>query len=80
MNRLSRREPFLAKGQVRSLSSGFFGGPPFYYADIDLDVGGSGGAVFAVKNGRPVTDGEGRLVLRGTPGRGRTEREERRAL
>lgn len=60
-----RREPVLAKGQVRSLSSGFFGGPPFYYADIDLDVGGSGGAVFAVKNGRPVTDGEGRLVLRG---------------
>jgi hypothetical protein len=65
LNRLSRREPVVAKGRVRSLSSGFFGGPPFYYADIDLDVGGSGGAVFAAKNGRPVTNDEGQLVLRG---------------
>jgi hypothetical protein len=41
------------------------GGPPFYYTDIDFDEGGSGGAVFALRDGRPVSDDEGRLVLRG---------------
>lgn len=65
LNKLSSREPVLAKGQIRSISTGVFGGPPFYYTDIDLDEGGSGGAVFALKDGRPVSDDEGRLVLRG---------------
>ena len=65
LNKISSREPVLAKGQIRSVSSGLFGGPPFYYADIDLDEGGSGGALFALKDGRPVSDDEGRLVLRG---------------
>jgi len=65
LNRISSREPVVAKGTIRSVSSGLFGGPPFYYADIDLDEGGSGGAVFALKDGRPVADDEGRLVLRG---------------
>ena len=32
----------------KGFSGGVFGGPPFYYADIDFDVGGSGGAVFAL--------------------------------
>jgi hypothetical protein len=64
-NKISSREPVLAKGTIRSVSKGLFGGPPFYYADIDLDVGGSGGGVFALKDGRPVTDDEGRLILRG---------------
>jgi len=65
LNRISSREPVLAKGRIRSISTGFFGGPPFYYADVDLDEGGSGGAVFALKDGRPVADDEGRLILRG---------------
>lgn len=65
LNRISRKEPVIAKGKIRSVSSGFFGGPPFYYADVDLDEGGSGGAVFALKDGRPVLDDEGRLTLRG---------------
>jgi len=65
LNRLSSREPVVAKGTIRSVSTGFFGGPPFYYGEIDLDEGGSGGAVFALKGGRPVTDHDGRLVLRG---------------
>ena len=65
LNKISSREPVVAKGKIRSVSSGFFGGPPFYYADIDLDEGGSGGAVFALKDGRPVSDDEGRLILRG---------------
>jgi hypothetical protein len=65
LNRISSREPVLAKGTIRSVSNAFFGGPPFYYADIDLDEGGSGGAVFALKDGRPVSDDEGRLILRG---------------
>jgi hypothetical protein len=65
LNRISSREPVVAKGTIRSVSSGLFGGPPFYYADVDLDEGGSGGAVFALKDGRPVSDDEGRLVLRG---------------
>lgn len=65
LNKISGREPVLAKGKIRSASSGVFGGPPFYYADIDLDEGGSGGAVFALKDGRPVSDDEGRLILRG---------------
>ena len=65
LNRISSREPVLATGKIRSVSSGFFGGPPFYYGEIDLDEGGSGGAVFALKDGRPVTDDEGRIVQRG---------------
>ena len=65
LNKISRRAPVLAKGTIRNAFDGFFGGPPFYHADIDFDVGGSGGAVFALKDGRPVSDGEGRLVLRG---------------
>jgi len=65
LNRISGREPVVAKGTIRSVNSAFFGGPPFYYADVDLDEGGSGGAVFALKDGRPVTDGEGRLVQKG---------------
>ncbi len=65
LNKISSREPVLAKGTIRSVSNAFFGGPPFYYADIDLDEGGSGGAVFALKDGRPVSDDEGRLILRG---------------
>lgn len=65
LNKISLREPVLAKGAVRSVSTGFWGGPPFYYGEIDLDEGGSGGAVFALKDGRPVSDGEGRLILRG---------------
>ena len=65
LNKISLREPVLAKGTVRSVSTGFWGGPPFYYGEIDLDEGGSGGAVFALKDGRPVSDSDGRLVLRG---------------
>ncbi len=65
LNKLSSREPVLAKGTIRSVSSGFWGGPTFYYADIDLDEGGSGGAVFALKDGRPISDDKGRLILRG---------------
>lgn len=65
LNKVSRREPVVAKGAIRSVSRGFLGGPPFYYADVDLDEGGSGGAVFALKDGRPVTDDAGRLVQRG---------------
>lgn len=64
-NKISSREPVVAKGTIRSVSTGMFGGPPFYYADVDLDVGGSGGAVFALKDGHPVSDDEGRLTLRG---------------
>gem|GEM_PF-1244367 len=65
LNKMSDREPVLAKGTIRSASKGVAGGPPFYYADIDLDEGGSGGAVFALKDGRPVTDDDGYLILRG---------------
>jgi hypothetical protein len=65
LNKLSLREPVLAKGTIRSVSTGVWGGPPFYYAEIDLDEGGSGGAVFDLKDGRPVSDRYGRLILRG---------------
>ena len=65
LNKISRREPVLAKGTIRNSFDGFFGGPQFYHADIDLDAGGSGGAVFSLMDGRPVADDEGRLVLRG---------------
>jgi hypothetical protein len=66
LNKISSREPVLAKGQVRRGFSGrVLGGPPFYYADVDFDVGGSGGAIFALMDGRPVSDDEGRLILRG---------------
>ena len=50
---------------IRKVLDGVLGGPPFYYADFDLDEGGSGGAVFALMDGRPVSDDEGRLILRG---------------
>jgi hypothetical protein len=65
LNRISNREPVVAKGRIRRVLDGVLGGPPFYYADIDFDVGGSGGAVFALMDGRPVSDNEGRLILRG---------------
>jgi hypothetical protein len=65
LNKITRLEPLVAKGAIRTVFSGFYGGPPFYHADIDLDQGGSGGAVFALKDGRPVSDEEGRLVVRG---------------
>ena len=65
LNKISGREPVLAKGQIRKVLEGVLGGPPFYYADFDLDEGGSGGAVFALMDGRPVSDDEGHLVLRG---------------
>ncbi len=65
LNKISGREPVLAKGKIRKVLDGVLGGPPFYYADIDLDEGGSGGAVFALRDGRPVSDDEGHLILRG---------------
>ncbi len=65
LNKISPREPVVAKGTVRKVLDGVLGGPPFYYADIDLDEGGSGGGVFALMNGRPVSGDGGRLVLRG---------------
>jgi Trypsin-like peptidase domain len=65
LNRLSDREPVLAKGTVRGVFNPYLGGVPFYSTDIDLDKGGSGGAVFALKDGRAVADDEGRLTLRG---------------
>ncbi|MGE3528720.1 MAG: serine protease [Methyloceanibacter sp.] len=65
LNKLSDREPVVATGKIRRVLEGVLGGPPFYYADFDFDEGGSGGAVFAVKDGRPVADEDGRLVLRG---------------
>ncbi|MGV1013566.1 MAG: S1 family peptidase [Methyloceanibacter sp.] len=66
LNKISGREPVLAKGKIRKGFSGrVLGGPPFYYTDIDFDVGGSGGAVFALVDGRPVSDDEGHLILRG---------------
>lgn len=65
LNRLTLKEPVLAKGTIRSVSTGFWGGPPFYHAEIDLDEGGSGGAIFALRDGRPVLNSEGRLILRG---------------
>ncbi len=65
LNKISDREPVVAKGNIRRVLDGVLGGPPFYYADLDLDDGGSGGAVFALKDGRPVADDDGRLILRG---------------
>ncbi|HET9583588.1 MAG TPA: serine protease [Bradyrhizobium sp.] len=77
LNKISNREPVLAMGTIRRVLEGVLGGPPFYYADIDLDEGGSGGAVFALTDRRPqlphadrpllspVSDNENRLVLRG---------------
>jgi hypothetical protein len=65
LNRISGREPVVAKGEIRSVNKAFFGGPPFYYADVDLDEGGSGGAVFALDDGHPVTDDAGRLIQTG---------------
>jgi hypothetical protein len=77
LNKISSREPVLARGTIRRVLEGVLGGPPFYYADIDFDVGGSGGAVFALMDARPryphadhpqaapVSDDEGRLILRG---------------
>jgi Trypsin-like peptidase domain len=66
LNKISGREPVVAKGEIRDAFSGkVLGGAPFYFADLDFDLGGSGGAVFALKDGRPVSDGEGRLILKG---------------
>lgn len=77
LNKISNREPVLARGTIRRVLEGVLGGPPFYYADVDLDEGGSGGAVFALVGRRsqspnaarpllsPVSDDEGRLVLKG---------------
>jgi len=65
LNKISGREPVVAKGMIRKVLDGVLGGPPFYYADFDLDDGGSGGAVFALMDGRPVSDDEGHLILRG---------------
>ena len=50
---------------IRKVLDGVLGGPPFYYADFDIDDGGSGGAVFALMDGQPVSDDEGHLILRG---------------
>jgi hypothetical protein len=65
LNKLSNREPVVAKGTIKRELDGVLGGPPFYYAELDVDDGGSGGGVFALKDGRPVADATGRLVLRG---------------
>jgi hypothetical protein len=65
LNKISGREPVIAKGKIRRVLDGVLGGGPFYYADLDFDVGGSGGGVFALMDGRPVADDEGRLILRG---------------
>ena len=77
LNKISNREPVVATGKIRRVLEGVLGGPPFYYADVDLDEGGSGGAVFALADRRPqspnadrpllspVSDAEGRLILKG---------------
>lgn len=66
LNKISSREPVVAKGEIRDAFSGqVLGGAPFYYANLDFDLGGSGGAVFALSDGHPVEDDDGRLVLRG---------------
>ena len=76
LNKLSGREPLVAKGRIRRELEGVLGGPPFYYADVDFDVGGSGGAVFALTQRAELPDGDaaqtvplagedGRLILKG---------------
>jgi hypothetical protein len=77
LNKISNREPVVATGRIRRVLEGVLGGPPFYYADVDLDEGGSGGAIFAIADRRPqspnadrplltpVSDDEGRLIVRG---------------
>ena len=65
LNKISDREPVVAKGNIRRVLDGVLGGPPFYYADFDLDDGGSGGAVFALRMDARFPDDEGRLILRG---------------
>jgi hypothetical protein len=77
LNKISNREPVVATGRIRRVLEGVLGGPPFYYADVDLDEGGSGGAVFALADRgpqspstdrpllSPVSDAEGRLILKG---------------
>jgi hypothetical protein len=76
LNKLSGREPLVAKGRIRRELEGVLGGPPFYYADVDFDVGGSGGAVFALTQRAELLDGDvaqtiplagedGRLMLKG---------------
>ena len=80
LNKISDREPVVAKGNIKRVLDGVLGGPPFYYADLDLDDGGSGGAVFALKDGRPVADDDGRLDPAGNIGGLRVARQERKAL
>jgi hypothetical protein len=66
LNKISDREPVVAKGVIKEAFSGqVLGGPPFYYADLDFDLGGSGGAIFALSDGHPVSDDKGRPILRG---------------
>src|SRR5262245_28033530 len=77
LNKISNREPVVAKGTIRRVLEGVLGGPPFSYADVDLDEGGSGGAVFALADRgpqspnadrpqlSPVSDHDGRLIVRG---------------
>jgi len=65
LNRVTKVEPIIAKGEVKEVFDGAFGGPSMYWTDVDLGAGGSGGGIFALdQQGRLVVGENGRLIMK----------------
>jgi hypothetical protein len=65
LNRVTRAEPVIAKGEVKQVFEGAFDGPSMYWTDVDLGAGGSGGGIFALdQQGSLLTGEDRRLVIK----------------
>jgi hypothetical protein len=65
LNPISSKEPVVAKGEIKQVFEGAFGGPSMYWTDIDTASGASGGGIFALNRQGDLEVGDDeRLVLK----------------
>ncbi len=65
LNPISSKEPVVAKGEIKQVFEGAFGGPSMYWTDVDTASGASGGGIFALNRQGDLEVGDDeRLVLR----------------
>jgi hypothetical protein len=65
LNPISSKEPVVAKGEIKQVFEGAFGGPSMYWTDVDTANGASGGGIFPLNPQGDLEVGDDkRLVLK----------------
>ena len=65
LNQINDKEPVVAKGEIKQVFEGAFGGPSMYWTDVDTAGGASGGGIFALNRQGDLEVGDDeRLVLK----------------